>query len=209
MTMYTSYSTTPESVQITARQPVFDFEDTPSVWLSDPIKTHFMNALSILIPYSEKTVNEVMRKNSHRIQDSKLRQDIQGLIKQEGAHARMHRHTNTLLADAGFKKVVFFERLQKQLMSTLRRVSTDAFEMAMPAAFEHFTAAISRDFLTHPYYWYGNKESAAIEFSKWHALEELEHQAVCYDVFNSLYKNKYRLSIHLSLIHISEPTRPY
>jgi len=200
MTTNFSYSTTPEYVQITARQPQFEFQDTPPVWLADPIKTHFMNALSVLIPFSEKTVNEVMRKNLHKFHEPKLVEEIQTLIKQEGAHARMHRQTNKLLVEAGFSGVLFFEKIQGRLMSLLRKVSTDAFEMAMPAAFEHFTAAISRDFLAQERYWTDNKENVAIEFSRWHALEELEHQSVCYDAFNSVYKNKYRLSIHLTLI---------
>jgi predicted metal-dependent hydrolase len=200
MITHNSCSSTPGNVQITTRQPQFDFQDTPNVWLSDPIKTHFMNSLSVLIPYSEKTVNEVMRKNLHRFHDPKLQKEIQALIKQEGAHARMHRKTNSLLVEAGFSKVSFFENVQIRLMTLLRKVYSDAFELAMPAAFEHFTAAISRDFLAHPDYWQGNNGNAAIEFSKWHALEEIEHQAVCYDAFNSVYKNKYRLSLHIAFI---------
>lgn len=200
MTQHISQSTTPVNVQITARQPVFEFKDTPAIWLGDPIKTHFMNALSVLIPFSEKTVNEVMRKNIKLFQEPKLKKEIQALIKQEGAHARMHRQTNKLLVNAGYTGVLFFEKIQIRLMSLVRRISTDAFELAMPAAFEHFTAAISRDFLAQDIYWTNNKENSAVNFLKWHALEELEHQAVCYDAFNSICKNKYRLSVHLALI---------
>lgn len=200
MTLQFSQSTTPINVQITLRQPYFEFKDTPANWLGDPIKTHFMNALSILIPFSEKTVNEIMRKNGHRIHEPKLQKEIQTLIKQEGTHARMHRQTNQLLVESGFTGILIFEKIQIRLMSLLRKISTDAFELAMPAAFEHFTAAISRDFLSQEDYWTNNKENTAIEFSKWHALEELEHQAVCYDVFNSIYKNKYRLSFNLAVI---------
>ncbi len=200
MTRHTPQSTTPKNVQITARQPIFEFKETPAIWLSDPIKTHFMNALSVLIPFSEKTVNEIMRKNIELFHEAKLKKEIQTLIKQEGAHARMHRETNKILAGTGYTGILFFEKIQIRLMSLLRKVSTDVFELAMPAAFEHFTAAISRDFLSHEFYWTNNKENTAIEFSRWHALEELEHQAVCYDAFNSVYNNKYRLPMYLALI---------
>lgn len=193
-------STTPENVQITSRRPTFNFEGTPVIWLGDPIKTHFMNALSVLIPYSEKTVNEIMRKNLDQIQDSVLKEEISGLIKQEGAHAFMHRQTNSLLVGCGYGKITVFEKIQKIMMSLLSRCSSKAFEMAMPAAFEHFTAAISRDFLAHQPYWTHKKKNQGIEFTKWHALEEIEHQAVCYDAFKALYKNPYRLSLLLILI---------
>ena len=197
---HSTQSTTPENVQITCRRPQFDFEGTPAIWLADPIKTHFMNALSVLIPYSEKTVNEIMRKSLDQIQDSVLKQEINNLIKQEGAHALMHRQTNSLLVNYGYEKVIFFEKVQKFMMSLLARCSSKAFEMAMPAAFEHFTAAISRDFLAHQAYWVNDQQNQAIEFTKWHALEEIEHQAVCYDVFKALYKNPYRLSVLLMLV---------
>lgn len=60
------------------------------------------------------------------------------------------------------------------------------WELAIPAAFEHFTSAISREFISNKAGWAGEKSNEAVNFTNWHALEELEHQAVCYDVFKAL-----------------------
>ena len=190
-------STTPEGVKITSRRPKFDFSDTPKVWLSDPFKTHFMNALSILIPHSERTVNAIMRQNIKQISDAHLKKEVMTLIKQEGAHAAMHQKSNLRLQQCGYTKIALFEKLQKKSMTMIRRVSTDAFEMAIPAAFEHFTSAISRDFLANKDEWTGSQDNEAVDFAVWHSLEEIEHQAVCYDVYKALHPGQRRLTFAL------------
>jgi predicted metal-dependent hydrolase len=195
-------STTPDNIKVISRRPKFDFSDTPKVWLSDPFNTHFMNALSVLIPYSERTVNAIMRKNVGRISDPQLKDEMLALIKQEGAHAAMHQHSNKLLKQCGYTKIDFFEKLQKKSMTMLRRVSSDAFEMAIPAAFEHFTSAISRDFLMHNDKWVGHQSNEAINFAVWHSLEEIEHQAVCYDAYKALYPGRWGLSLALLLFWV-------
>jgi predicted metal-dependent hydrolase len=90
--------------------------------------------------------------------------------------------------------------------------------LALPAAFEHFTATISRDFLTHHYHWTQGKQNQAFECVNWHCLEEIEHQAVCLDVYKKKYSSSWRLvwilllfwlpltlastfAIHLFLLH--------
>ena len=186
-------STTPSDVKITSRRPTFDFSNTPKVWLSDPFKTHFMNALSILIPHSERTVNAIMRQNIKQLSDARLKEEVMALIKQEGAHAAMHQKSNLYLKRCGYIKIAFFESLQKKSMSMIRRVSSNAFEMAIPAAFEHFTSAISRDFLMNKDEWTGPQSNESIDFVVWHSLEEIEHQAVCYDAYKALYPSQWRL----------------
>lgn len=195
--MSASQSTTPCQVQITSRKPEFDFSGTPRVWLADPFKTHFMNALSVLIPFSERTVNEIMRERVEQITDPQLKEEILMLVKQEGNHAVIHRKSNTLLQQCGYPAIPFFERVQKSAMTLIRRVSSNAFEMAIPAAFEHFTAAISREFLTHRDSWTGAKNNDAINFVVWHSLEEIEHQSVCYDAYKALHSSQWRLVLAL------------
>jgi predicted metal-dependent hydrolase len=56
-----------------ARRPQFNFSRIERVWLADPIKTHFLNALSVLIPTSERAVNDIMRNQLKRIHDPILK----------------------------------------------------------------------------------------------------------------------------------------
>ncbi len=212
-----SQSTTPKSVSITARRPQFDFSHVEKVWLADPIKTHFLNALSVLIPQSERVVNDIMRRQLKHIHDPVLKQQVQLLIKQESAHALMHRQSNNTLKQH-YPLITRFEKIQTGVMNQILKWGSTAFILALPAAFEHFTAAVSRDFLTHHDNWTQGNQNQAIEFVNWHCLEEIEHQAVCLDVYKTEYSSGWRLvcillifwlpltlvstfTIHLFLLH--------
>ena len=43
-------SSTPENIIIEPRRPDFDFSDTTKYWLRDPFTSHFIYALSIVVP---------------------------------------------------------------------------------------------------------------------------------------------------------------
>lgn len=200
--MNPSQSTTPDHIAIEPRRPQFDFSDTSRHWLRDPFTSQFMNALSVFIPFSERTVIEILRKYRDRVSDSKLRAEIDALIRQEGAHALLHRQTNQALVSCGYSALPAFERLQKAFFQQVRRWAPDAFEIAIPAAFEHFTAAIAKDFLVKRDFWAGGKSNGGVDFASWHALEEVEHQAVCYDLYLALRPAPWVLTLSLLLIWI-------
>jgi len=193
----TSRSSTPEDIIIKPRLPEFDFTEVPREWLNGPFATQFMNALSIVVPYSERTVIEIVRKYEANISDLKLKQEMEALVKQEGRHALLHIRCNSLLETCGYSGGKLFERIQKFFVGLIRKISPASWELAIPAAFEHFTSAISKEFIVNQQDWTGGKSNAAIDFTNWHALEELEHQAVCYDVFSALTRRKWILTFIL------------
>jgi len=203
----TAHSSTPEDISIEPRRPEFDFSGVSKYWLRDPYTSHFMNALSIVVPHSERTVIDIVRKYRGNISVPKLMQDLDALIRQEGRHTLMHLRCNDLLKNCGYPAIRLFEKFQKFFVGILRKISPPAWELVMPASFEHFTSAISRDFIVNNEFWAGDQSSAApnaaIDFTHWHALEELEHQAVCFDLFAALEKRTWLLT--LSLIFIWMP----
>jgi predicted metal-dependent hydrolase len=198
--MKTAHSSTPEDIAIEPRRPEFDFSGVSKYWLKDPFTSQFMNALSVVVPHSERTVIDIVRKYADNISDPKLTRDMDALIRQEGRHALMHLRCNDLLKKCGYLAIRPFERFHKFFIRMLRRISPSAWELAMPAAFEHFTSAISRDFIVNHTFWAGDQSNVAIDFTHWHALEELEHQAVCFDVFAALEKRTWLLTLSLLFI---------
>ncbi|MDA3898677.1 MAG: metal-dependent hydrolase [Desulfobacteraceae bacterium] len=196
----TAHSSTPEGIDIVPRRPEFDFSGVSKYWLKDPFTSQFMNALSIVVPLSERTVIDIVRKYADNITDPKLVRDIDALIRQEGRHALMHLRCNDLLKKCGYPALRPFEQFHKFFIKILRRISPPVWELAMPAAFEHFTSAISRDFIVNQAFWTGDQSNAAIDFTNWHALEELEHQAVCFDVFAAFEKRTWLLTLSLFFI---------
>ncbi len=196
----TAHSSTPDDIAITPRRPEFDFSGVGKYWLRDPFTSHFMNALSIVVPHSERTVIDIVRKYADQISDPKLMRDMDALIRQEGRHAFMHLRCNDLLKKCGYPAIRLFERFQKFFVSILRRISPTVWELAIPASFEHFTSAISRDFIVNHKFWAGDRSNAVIDFTNWHALEELEHQAVCFDVFAALEKRTWLMTLSLLFV---------
>lgn len=191
-----SQSQTPAHINIQARQPQLDFSNVPKVWLANPINTHFMNALSILIPASEQLVNRIMRTQLDGIQDTKLKQEVKNLIHQEGRHWQAHQACNIQLRKC-YPALVRFEKIQKKFLATVNTFSSKAFKLATPAAFEHMTAAISKEYLHNSQRWHGNKQNQATQLLLWHSLEELEHMSVCLDVYNTQHTHNLRVSLVL------------
>ncbi|MFT7111044.1 MAG: putative metal-dependent hydrolase [Psychrobacter glaciei] len=62
--------------------------------MGDVITTHFMNVLSILIPFSELSFSKILRANINKITDQTLSTQVRAMIKQEGRHAAMHLKSN-------------------------------------------------------------------------------------------------------------------
>ncbi len=184
--MNTSKSTTPDDITIEPRRPAFDFSEVPRYWLHDPFATHFMNALSVFVPYSERTVLEIIRKYANHISDPRLLREMDALFKQEGLHALLHIRCNGLLGGCGYSAFHVFEVIQRSFVKLVRKISPAMWELPIPAAFEFFTSEISREFAGNRAAWVGDELNEAVDFTSWHALEELEHQAVCYDVFKAL-----------------------
>lgn len=197
-----SQSQTPTHICIRARQPQLDFSEVPNIWLANPIKTHFMNALSILIPQSEQMVNRILRRQLDNIQDVKLKQEVKDLIRQEGSHWQAHQACNVRLKH-GYPKLAVFERIQKKCLTLINAISSQKFKLASPAAFEHMTAAISKDYLQNELSWHGGKINQGTRLLYWHSLEELEHMSVCLDVYKSQYTHN--LTVSLALVCVWLP----
>ncbi len=76
---------TPSEFKITSRNPKFDFVDVPKVWMADAITSHFMNALSIFIPFSERSVSEILRANLPKIKDETLTLQVRDMSQTRGS----------------------------------------------------------------------------------------------------------------------------
>ena len=67
-------------------------------------------------------------------------------------------------------------------MLDLAREKPVEISLAVSIALEHFAASISHKLLTDPRYLKGANPEAA-ELWKWHAIEELEHKGLVFDVW--------------------------
>lgn len=176
----------PPGVAIQPRR--FEFEDLESVprdWFADnPIISHVENAFSILIPPGERFFIRSVRHYEERISDPELRDLICAFIQQEGLHTRAHNEFNDSLRRFGVdvdRETAYADRVLRSLERWLPR----KIQLGATAFLEHLTATGAHVLFTEPAV-AGSMHPEMLRFWRWHAVEELEHKAVAFDVFRAV-----------------------
>jgi predicted metal-dependent hydrolase len=146
--------------------------------------TQFVNAMSIFFPDGERYFIHTVRHYRDRITDPVLKEAVAAFIGQEAMHGREHDDYNRLLADAGLPAAELQAHAAKFLELLKARLPASA-QLSVTIAQEHFTAIVAELVLTDPRMIAG----ADVRLSalwRWHALEETEHKAVAFDVYETV-----------------------
>ncbi|MBB5187259.1 hypothetical protein HNQ57_001528 [Zhongshania antarctica] len=159
--------------------------------------THFFNALSIFFPDGERFFIDSVRHYRGRIQDPALKESVRGFIGQEAMHGREHEEYNQALVDKGLP-ADRYGRFVLGLLKFLSRYSPKITQLAGTIALEHLTAILANMVLSEPRI-LKDAEPRFAALWKWHALEETEHKAVAYDVFQEVMGGGVRGYIHRCL----------
>lgn len=174
------------SIDIPARKMEFEFElnDIPKYWFGDDVfKSTFMNALSCLFPEGERMFMDAVRDNQNKITDPQLLKQIKGFIKQEALHGHEHAQYNDFLKKWNYPidKIMSFEKKEKK---RIKKWLPRQHRLAITCALEHFTAIMAHQILTNPEATEGMHPQFK-EMWRWHAVEETEHKAVAFDVYQA------------------------
>lgn len=161
----------------------FELDDSiPQYWHSgSPAITHFFNALSLVFPEGEKFFIESVRNFEDQIDDPKLQEEVRAFIKQEAQHGRQHRLENALAARNGLP-MEKFDAFVGWSLGWVRKIFSKNVQLAATIALEHFTAVFANRLLTQPRFTEGMHPRVRAMWL-WHAVEETEHKAVAYDVY--------------------------
>ena len=176
-------SLTPADLKIVPRRMDFTLPDPlPRHWhSSDPFKTHFFNAMSVLFPDGERYFIDSVRQFRDRVTDPALQAQIRGFIGQEGHHSREHIEYNDRLRALGYD-IDQLEIPVKKRIRFVQKQFTPERQLAGTVAMEHFTAIMADAILREPE-WMAGANPAMQKIWRWHALEETEHKAVAFDVY--------------------------
>ncbi len=183
---------------------------TPRYWLGDDgVSTQVFNALSIVFPRGEKMFVDAVRAHKEAVKDPVLRQAVRDFIGQEVNHSRAHVEFNDWLAALGLP-VAELDREIEQRMKANEALSP-ARLLAATCALEHFTAIFATALLDHP-----DLLSAMHEDVRplwlWHAIEELEHKSVAFDVYQEsggTYRMRVSLMALVTVTFLSRVHRRY
>ncbi|SVA25288.1 uncharacterized protein METZ01_LOCUS78142 [marine metagenome] len=180
-------SKSPKDHSINIRKPNFNLEkDLGHDWFNgSPFNTAFENSFSLLFPLGEKAFIESVKHFEKEIEDPKLLQEIYSFYGQEAAHRKYHQKYNELLCELrGYD----LENLTKsQVKRHQHRYSqlNPYQRLASTVAAEHLTAIFADDLLRDKNHFVDSgKEVAKLWY--WHALEETEHKAVAFDVYEAV-----------------------
>jgi predicted metal-dependent hydrolase len=158
--------------------------DTPRVWFEgDPVATQLFNALSLVFPRGEKMFVEAVRLHKDAIHDPVLRAAVRDFIAQEVNHSRAHTDFNDWLASLGLPVAELDAEIEARMKR--RDVLSADQRLAITCALEHFTAILAAALLGSP----GLLEAMHEDVRPlwlWHAIEEIEHKSVAYDVYRAI-----------------------
>mgnify|MGYP003647084658 FL=1 len=178
-------SKTPHNVDIKAQRMGFEFdEQVPQYWLENsPFLSHMMNALSVLFPQGEQFFVDSVRAYRDQIDDPKLRAEVRGFIGQEAMHSLEHMAMNQHVRDRGMP----VDEMEKHLAVVLGATKKlpKRHQLAITSALEHMTAMMADMLLERDDIREGMHETMRPLWA-WHAIEETEHKAVAYDVFQQV-----------------------
>lgn len=156
--------------------------DIPKFWFGgDPFKTRLFDAMSIIFPPGERFFMTTVRDFKDRIRDPKLLADIQGFNRQEAQHSIVHNQYNARLRAQGQDVDGMTKWLENLLFDKYRSRFSREYTLAITGALEHFTAIGAhamfdeRDIM-------GSAHPNVRAMYAWHAIEEVEHKGVAYDV---------------------------
>lgn len=168
---------------IQPRKMDFAFDPAmPRYWFDgDQFKTILLTALSCTFPEGERFFVRSVRHYQKQIQDPLLREQVKGFIGQEAHHGNEHDAFNHFMESKGVPTRKVDEFVNRGMRFMAKHLSPQR-QLAKTCALEHFTAMLAELMLEHPDFLKGMDERM-LPLWLWHAVEESEHKAVAFDVY--------------------------
>lgn len=156
-----------------AKTPRYFYRDNATI-------TTFLAMLSSIFPPGERFFVESVRHYRNQITDPTLKAEVSGFIGQEAIHGREHERLNEILKERNIDTRVP-EAAVAAALKLLAKLPPST-QLACTTFMEHFTALLGEALLTDTDF-VGNFDPEMLQLWQWHALEEVEHKNVAYDVY--------------------------
>ncbi len=179
------YQNRPKAIGIKVRRLQFNPQAIRRHYFANsPVMSHLLTALSSTFPIGEQFFVHSVRNVRDKVQDETLQAQIAAFIGQESMHSKAHAEFNAAWRSEDYN----LDRFQAWLARKDDYVKNlhPKIQLAITCAFEHFTALLGGYILRHPEVLATLDEDAA-KLWVWHAIEEIEHRAVAFDVYQAVY----------------------
>lgn len=182
------------------RRMNFDFNDVPEYWMNGSAGlTHFMTALSALFPAGEKFFIDSVRAVRYHpsIKDDEvLQKEISAFIGQEAMHTQEHVNFNASAQKFGHDVDALEKFTDTAIQTAIKTfvkivkpfgMTKDMVDLTATTALEHFTATIASQLLVNKHIQELMTDETMSTMWYWHAIEENEHKAVAFDVYEGVF----------------------
>ncbi len=119
-----------------------------------------------------------------KVSDPQLQAQIAAFIGQEAMHSKAHGEFNEAWRRDNYNLDSFQNWLNER--DKYLRTIPPKLQLALTCAFEHFTALLGGYVLQHPEL-LKTLDEDALKLWVWHAIEEIEHRSVAFDVYQHVY----------------------
>ncbi|MCV7228372.1 metal-dependent hydrolase [Mycolicibacterium komossense] len=152
----------------------------------DIVYSHFVAGLSAGFPPGEEGFIRSVRRFADHIEDPDLKKRVAGFIGQEAMHGQEHRRLNEKLVELGYQIEWLDREALKQRLIRFEQRLPARVHLAVTAAAEHYTAVLAERTLGTPEIQAVPGDPEVWHLLNWHALEELEHKSVAFDVYRAV-----------------------
>lgn len=168
------------------RRMDFTFSGVPRYWFNDdPFLTHFLTSLSSLFPEGEQFFVDSVRAVRDDIDDPVMQKEISAFIGQEAMHSKEHKAFNDYASEQGID-VDYLHRRVGFLLGLVKKTLSKKQQLAITCALEHFTATVAAQLLRRDDWSARMNDPVMRKMWLWHAIEESEHKAVAFDVYQKV-----------------------
>jgi uncharacterized protein len=176
----------PEGIKVEVRRMRFPFEERgfDRYWLDgSPFKSLFWTQLSTSFDAGERFFIDSARALKDHIKEPALHEEMVEFCKQEGHHTFQHLKFDRMNAAMGID-VAGCERRFRWLLNRVRKRYSPISMLAVTVALEHFTAGLASELLTNEHMSAGADPNVYVLW-QWHAVEESEHKATCFEIYEA------------------------
>lgn len=180
------------STRLPASFPVrrmdYNFENTPKYWCAnDPAMTHYFTGLSTLFPEGDSYfVRSVRELREHAKLNEALDREISAFIGQEAMHSKEH-HAFHISAQKHGLNPESLEKITGIVLKGLEKVFSKKWNLLVTVGLEHYTAVLVVSMMETVNEYMTDKTIRDLWL--WHSVEETEHKAVAFDLYEYLYGN--------------------
>jgi len=181
---------TKRSEQIPVRKPQWTFSDLVGQKPRSDFGRMMFGAMSLVFPEGERFFIRSVKHFASQIHDEGLSQDVKNFIGQEAQHGKLHETFNKAVLGHEYDIEPFLKWYKSTMFDMIEtqanRILGEKLALSITAAAEHFTATWAAHGLSSGYLEEHITNQNLLDFMQWHAVEEIEHKHVAFDVLQEV-----------------------